>query len=98
MRLYTMKLENTSLPLLLGIYSIFYLKKINKNYSLEISKNHVDYCDDHISINWEKEEKLIDSLFEMLKWCIKEKTYRIMINRKEEKPKLTCYLGEDKVH
>ena len=48
-------------------------EKIYNHYSLEISKNYVDYCDDYISINREVEEKLIDSFFEMLKWCIKEK-------------------------
>ena len=48
-------------------------EKIYNNYSLEISKNYVDYCDVHISINEEVEEKLIDAFFEMLKWCIKQK-------------------------
>ena len=48
-------------------------EKIYNNYSLEISKNYVDYCDVHISINLEIEEKLIDAFFEMLKWCIKQK-------------------------
>ena len=38
-----------------------------------ISKNYVDYCDDHFSINGDVEEKLIDVFFEMLKWGIKEK-------------------------
>jgi len=46
---------------------------IHKNYSLEISKHYVDYCDNGISINGYVEFKLIDALFEMLKWCIKEK-------------------------
>jgi hypothetical protein len=50
---------------------------IHKNYSLEISKYYVDYCDDHISINGEVEEKLIDAFFEMLKWCIKEKHIKL---------------------
>jgi phosphoenolpyruvate synthase/pyruvate phosphate dikinase len=50
---------------------------IHKNYSLEISKHYVDYCDDHISINGEVEEKLIDAFFEMLKWCIKEKQIKL---------------------
>jgi hypothetical protein len=44
---------------------------IHKKYTLEISKYYVDYCDDHFSINGEVEEKLIDALFETLKWCIK---------------------------
>lgn len=44
---------------------------IHKKYTLEISKYYVDYCDDHFSINGEVEEKLIDALFEALKWCIK---------------------------
>ena len=48
-------------------------EKIYNHYSLEISKNNVEYCDGYISINVEVEEKLIDALFEMLKWCIKEK-------------------------
>ena len=52
-------------------------EKIHKNYYLEISKNYVDYCDDHISINGEVEEKLIDALLEMLKWCIKNKHIEI---------------------
>ena len=39
----------------------------------DMSKNYVDYCDVHISINEEVEEKLIDAFFEMLKWCIKQK-------------------------
>ena len=48
-------------------------ERIHKNYYLEISKNYVDYCDDHVSINGEVEKKLIDAFFEMLKWGIKEK-------------------------
>ena len=52
-------------------------EKIHKNYSLKISKNYVYYCDDHIFINGEVEEKLIDALFEMLKWCIKEKHIKL---------------------
>ena len=48
-------------------------EKIEEDYYLEISKNYVDYCDDHVSINGYIEFKLIDALFEMLKWCIKEK-------------------------
>lgn len=46
---------------------------IHKKYSLDIGKNYVDYCDDHFAINGYVEFKLIDALFEMLKWCIKEK-------------------------
>ena len=48
-------------------------ERIHKNYYLEIGKCYVGYCcEDHISLNGEVGEKLIDSLFEMLKWCIKE--------------------------
>ncbi len=54
------------------------------------------------SVGWEGiqycgSNTLIDALFETLKWCIKEK-HILMINRKEEKPKLTYYLGEDMAH
>ena len=48
-------------------------KNTQKITTLEIGKCYVGYyCEDHISINGEVGEKLIDSLFEMLKWCIKE--------------------------
>ena len=46
---------------------------IHKKYALNIGKNYVDYYDDHFAINGYVEFKLIDALFEMLKWCIKEK-------------------------
>ena len=53
-------------------------ERIHKNYYLEIGKCYVGYyCEDHISINGEVGEKLIDSLFEMLKWCIKEKYIKL---------------------
>ncbi len=48
-------------------------EKIHKNYSLKISKNYVDYCDDHISINGFMDGNLINAFFEMLKWGIKNK-------------------------
>ena len=48
-------------------------EKIYNHYSLEISKNNVEYCDGYISINVEVEEKLIDAFFKTLKWCIKQK-------------------------
>ena len=48
-------------------------ERIEEDYYLEMSKNHVDYCDDHVSLNGYIEFTLIDALFEMLKWCIKEK-------------------------
>ena len=48
-------------------------EKTHKNYSLKISKNYVDYCDNGVSINGYVEFKLIDALFKTLKWCIKEK-------------------------
>ena len=48
-------------------------ERIEKDYYLYIGKNHVDYCDDHVSLNGYIEFTLIDALFEMLKWCIKEK-------------------------
>lgn len=47
-------------------------EKIHKYYSLEIGKHYVYYCDKGIYINGEVEEKLIDALFEILKWCLKQ--------------------------
>ena len=52
-------------------------EKIHKNYPLEMSKNYVYYCDNGVFINGEVEFKLIDALFEMLKWCIKEKHIKL---------------------
>lgn len=48
-------------------------ERIAPIYYLEISKNLVDYCSNDKSINGEVEERLIDALFQTLKWCIKEK-------------------------
>lgn len=46
--------------------------RIHENYYLKISKYYIDYSNDHFSINGQIKEKLIDTLFEILRWCIKQ--------------------------
>lgn len=65
-------------------------------YELNINKREVSYYDSKTTnLFYAYRYRFIDSLFDCLVWCIKQKHICLMTNRKEEKPKLTCYLGED---
>ncbi len=68
----TMKLEQQ----VLSVEQVQELKELGfdvKNYYLDMSKKYGYYPDDHFSISGEVDEKLIDDLFEILKYCLTTK-------------------------